>query len=265
MSLRRSLGRRSRRAIAPVLGLAAGLLVWVTSRAAAQSVEPDTSGMADSMQSSMNDDQIFAHVLFDQLEGRSNGPDTGLRWDGEGWAGTDHNRVWFKSEGFFNEHGKVEDGDQEALYDRPVTTYFDLQGGLRCDLDSGPQRWWAAFGIEGLAPQFFNFQATAYARDAGHFAGRVVGSYDLLITQRLIAQPEIEMNFYSKKDPGRAIGTGLSEIDTGLRIRYELSRKFAPYVGVAYNGKFGETAGFVRDDGEIVNDLRVVFGLRVWY
>ena len=89
----------------------------------------------------------------------------------------------------------------------------------------------AAFGIEGLAPQFFNFQATAYARDAGHFAGRVVGSYDLLLTQRLIAQPEIEINFYSKQDPSRAVGTGLSEIDTGLRIRYELSRKFAPYVG----------------------------------
>ena len=184
--------------------------------------------MADSMRSSMNDDPIIAHVLFDQLEGRSNGPDNELRWDGEGWAGTDHNRLWLKSEGFFNDQGKVEDGDHEVLYDRPVTTYFDLQGGLRYDLDSGPQRWWGAFGIEGLAPQFFNFQATAYARDAGHFAGRVVGSYDLLLTQRLIAQPEIEINCYSKQDPSRAVGTGLSEIDTGLRIRYELAANLLP-------------------------------------
>jgi copper resistance protein B len=265
MSDRRSLARRSRPATAPVLGLAMGLLVCAASRSAAQSSAPDTPTMADSMRSSMNDDPIIAHVLFDQLEGRSNGPDNELRWDGEGWAGTDHNRLWLKSEGFFNDQGKVEDGDHEVLYDRPVTTYFDLQGGLRYDLDSGPQRWWGAFGIEGLAPQFFNFQATAYARDAGHFAGRVVGSYDLLLTQRLIAQPEIEINCYSKQDPSRAVGTGLSEIDTGLRIRYELSRKFAPYVGVAYNGKFGETAGFARNEGEIVNDLRMVFGLRVWY
>lgn len=265
MSVRRSPARRSHWAIAPLLGLATGWLVCAASTSAAQSIAPDTSAVQDSMPSAMNDDRIFAHVLFDQLEGRSNGPDNELRWDGEGWAGTDHNRVWFKSEGFFNEDGKVEDGDHEVLYDRPVTTYFDLQGGLRYDLDSGPQRWWAAFGIEGLAPQFFNLQATAYARDAGHFAGRVVGSYDLLLTQRLIAQPEIELNFYSKQDPARSVGTGLSEIDTGLRIRYELSRKFAPYVGVAYDGKFGETAGFVRDEGEIVNDLRVVFGFRVWY
>jgi len=265
MSLRRSLARRSPWALAPAIGLAMGLAVCSASMSAAQPIAPGTPAMPDSMQSSMNDDPIFAHLLFDQLEGRSNGPDNELRWDAEGWAGTDHNRLWLKSEGFFNEHGKVEDGDHEVLYDRPVTTYFDLQGGLRYDLDSGPQRWWAAFGIEGLAPQFFNLQATAYARDAGHFAGRVVASYDLLLTQRLIAQPEIELNFYSKKDPARAIGTGLSEIDTGLRIRYELSRKFAPYVGVAYNGKFGETAGFVRDEGEIVNDLRVVFGFRVWY
>jgi copper resistance protein B len=269
MSGRRSLTRRSRREAVPMLALAAGLFACTASISMAQSVAPRASApmpsMTEGMLSSMNDDQIFAHVLFDQLEGRSNGPDNELRWDAEGWAGTDRNRVWFKSEGFFNQHGKVEDGDQEMLYDRPVTTYFDLQGGVRCDLDSGPQRWWGAFGVEGLAPQFFNLQATAYARDAGHFAGRVVGSYDLLLTQQLIAQPEIELNFYSKKDPSRAIGTGLSEIDTGLRVRYELSRKFAPYVGVAYNGKFGETAGFVRDEGAIVNDLRVAFGFRVWY
>jgi copper resistance protein B len=92
-----------------------------------------------------------------------------------------------------------------------------------------------------------------------------MGSYDLLITQRLILQPEIEMNFYSKRDPSRAIGSGLSEIDTGLRLRYEISRKFAPYIGVAYNGKFGETADFTRAEGSIVNDVRFVFGIRFWY
>ena len=213
------------------------------------------------------DTMIFWHLLFSQLEGRINGPDTGLRWDSEGWAGTDYNRVWIKSEGFLNEQGKVEDGDQEVLYDRPIPflRYFDWQAGLRYDWDSSRGRLWGAFGIKGLAPGFFNVESTLYARDAGHFAGRVKGSYDLLLTNRLIAQPEIELNFYSKNDPARAVGSGLAEMDTGLRLRYEFSRKFAPYIGVAYDGKFGDTATFARHEGTITNDVRFIFGIRVWY
>jgi len=212
------------------------------------------------------DDTIIAHVLFDQFEGRTNGPDNEFRWDGEGWAGTDMNKLWFKSEGFM-ENGIASDGDTEALYDRPIPymRYFDMQGGVRYDLDSGPGRTWGAFGIEGLAPYFFEFQATGYFRDAGHLAARVVGSYDLLITQRLIVQPECELNFYSKEDRARGVGTGLSDIDTGIRIRYEISRKFAPYIGFAYTGTFGTTASFARAEGALVNDPRFVFGTRLWY
>jgi copper resistance protein B len=99
----------------------------------------------------------------------------------------------------------------------------------------------------------------------GHFAARLVGSYDILLTNRLIAQPEVEMNFYSKGDRGRAIGRGLSELDTGLRLRYEFSRKFAPYIGFAYTQQCGGTAGLVRREGDIVYDPRVVFGIRTWY
>jgi copper resistance protein B len=174
------------------------------------------------------DNTIFYHLLFDELEGRTNGPDNEFRWDGEGWVGTDMNRLWFKSEGFV-ENGKMTDGDQEALYDRPIPhfKFFDVQAGVRYDLDSSPGRTWGAIGIEGLAPYFFQFAPTFYFSDKGHFAGRITGSYDLLITNRLIAQPQIEMNFYSKSDSSRGVGSGLSEIDTGLRIRYEISRKFA--------------------------------------
>jgi copper resistance protein B len=221
---------------------------------------PHGGGMAE-------ETMLIWHVLFDQLEGRMNGSDTELRWDGEGWVGTDYNRLWFKSEGFVNEQGRVEDGIQEVLYDRPISflRYFDWQAGLRYDWDSSPGRLWGALGIEGLAPGFFDVEATLYVRDAGHFAGRVNGSYDLLLTNRLIAQPELELNFYSKKDPVRAVGTGLAEIDTGLRLRYEFSRKFAPYIGVVYDGKFGDTATFVRHEGGVANDVRFIFGIRVWY
>ena len=183
------------------------------------------------------DNQIIGHVLFDQLEGRTNGPDNEFRWDGEGWIGTDMNKLWFKSEGFV-EHGKMTDGDQEALYDRPVPhlRYFDLQAGVRYDLDSDPGRTWGAVGIEGLAPMFFEFAPTFYFNNRG-VAGRIEGSYDILLTNLLIAQPQFELNFYSRSDPSRGVGSGLSELDTGLRIRYEFSRKFAPYIGFAYTGQ----------------------------
>jgi len=211
-------------------------------------------------------DDVFGHVLFNQLEGRTNGPDNALRWDMEAWVGTDMNRLWLKSEGFV-ENGKVSDGITEALYDHPIPLlrYFDAQAGVRYDLDSSPGRWWGAIGVEGLAPTFFDFAPTFYVSDRGRVAGRVNGSYDVLITNRLILQPQFELNFYNKSDPSRGIGSGLSELDTGLRLRYELSRKFAPYIGVAYAGKFGQTADFARAEGGSVNDVRFVFGIRVWY
>jgi copper resistance protein B len=125
----------------------------------------------------------------------------------------DMNRLWPKSEGF-SDKSAVSDGDQVALYDRPILQmkYFDAQVGVWADLDSEPSRTWAAMGIEGLAPYFFQFAPTLYIRDGGDVAGRVTGFYDLLITERLIAEPEAELNFYSKDDTTRSIGSGLSDI-----------------------------------------------------
>jgi copper resistance protein B len=212
------------------------------------------------------DDPILYHMQLDQFEGRTNGSDNAFRWDGEGWIGTDTNRLWIKSEGFVNQ-GTVSDGDQEALYDRPIPRlrYFDGQVGVRADLDSGPAREWAALGIEGLAPYFFEFAPTLYIRDGGNVAGRVNGSYDVLITQRWIVQPQAELNFYSKDDPARGIGSGFSDLDAGIRLRYEVRRKFAPYIGFAYSGKYGGTATYARRAGETVSNPTFVFGLRIWY
>jgi copper resistance protein B len=251
------------------IAIAIGLLSTSVARVSAQMAIPPGAQSAASQTmatSPMMDNKIFVHALFDQFEGRTNGPDSEFRWDGEAWAGTDMSKLWLKSEGFVN-NGKMTDGDHEALYDRPIPRmrYFDAQAGVRADLDSSPKRVWGAVGIEGLAPNFFQFEPTFYFRDGGHLAARVQGSYDLLLTQRLIAQPELEMNFYSKQDPAREIGTGLSDIDTGIRLRYEFSRKFAPYVGFAYDRTFGSTATFARQANESVANPRFVFGVRVWY
>ncbi|HET9101589.1 MAG TPA: copper resistance protein B, partial [Acidobacteriaceae bacterium] len=196
---------------------------------------------------------------------RTNVPNNELRWDSEGWIGSDMNKLWLKSEGF-SDNTTVSDGDHEALYDRPIPRlrYFDAQVGVRADLDSGPERTWAAIGVEGLAPYYFEFAPTLYISDGGHIAGRMTGSYDLLLTQRWIMQPEAELNFYSKDDPTRNVGSGFSDLDTGIRLRYEISRKFAPYEGFTYNGTYAGTASYGNHAGKSTSDPRFVFGIRVW-
>jgi copper resistance protein B len=241
-----------------LLGFAAGASAQMTHGA---SSAPPTS--AAPFGSPVDDQHIFYHVLLNELEGRF-GTSNSFRWSGEAWAGTDENRIWLRSEGFLT-NGQLEDGQQELFYSRPISTYFDAKIGARYDLDSLPGRGWGALGIEGLAPLFFRVAATGYVSGDGHLAAKLEGSYDLLITQRLILQPLVEMNFYTKDDPARQLGSGLSDIDAGLRLRYEITRKFAPYVGVTYDGKFGGTAAYARANGAPTDELRVAVGVRAWF
>ncbi|MBN9560565.1 MAG: copper resistance protein B [Alphaproteobacteria bacterium] len=213
----------------------------------------------------VEDNTIFTHVLLEQAEGRWNGRNEEFRYDGQAWSGTDLNKIWLKSEGLVTNSGRFTDGQHEFLFDRAISTYFDLQAGVRVDLDQGVTRTWGAFGIQGLSLYFFDVEATAYVSDRGRFAARLKASYDLLITNRLILQPEAEINLYSKSDEGRGTGSGLSDIDAGLRLRYEITRKFAPYVGVSYAGRFFQSADFARREGEAPNDVRFVFGVRSWF
>jgi copper resistance protein B len=211
----------------------------------------------------MNDERIYLHALLDEFEGRFGSADSPFRWDGEAWVGGDTNRLWVKSEGFAV-NGAVEDGDHELLYDRPISTYFDAQAGVRYDLDSRVGRGWAAVGIEGLAPYFFALSATLYASDAGHFAAKVVASYDQLLTQRLILQPLVELNAYTRADAARGVGAGLSDLDTGVRLRYEISRKLAPYVGAVYRRSYGPVSGSSAFETGRGGTWRVAAGLRAW-
>lgn len=211
------------------------------------------------------DNAVFYHALLEQAEDRWNGRNHEFRYDGQAWAGTDYNKFWLKSEGTVTPRGRFEDGQHELLYDRAISTYFDLQAGVRVDLDSAKGRTWAALGVQGLAVYFFDVEATAYARDSGHYAARLKASYSLLLTNRLVLQPEAEFNFYTRSDPGRRTGSGLSDIDAGLRLRYVISRKFAPYVGVAYSGLFGQSATFARREGESPHQVRFAFGATAWF
>lgn len=226
----------------------------------------ETLGGAAPWGNPIKDDRFYVHGFFNQLEGRF-GNGSYFRWDGQAWFGDDYNKIWFKSEGRYNagNKGKVSDGDQEVLYTRPITTFFDIQGGLRYDLDSKPGRAWAALGIQGLAIGFWNVEATAYASDGGHYAFRTNAFYDLFITQRLILQPQIETNWYSKADLPRGIGAGLADIDAGLRLRYDITRKFSPYIGVTYQRFFAGTADLRRQQGARLDDLRFAAGVHTWF
>lgn len=243
---------------------AAVMLADLVSSAHAQQPPPVDQAQPHTMPK-MLDQSIFAHLLFDQLEGRfgfSQG--NTFRWEAQGWLGTDENRIWLLSEGRYSDN-QLDDGIQQLFFGRAITTYFDALVGVRYDLDSLPGRGWGAIGIQGLAPQFFKVSAIGYVSGEGHFAARLEASYDLLITQRLILQPQIELNFYTKDDPARRIGAGLSELDAGLRLRYEFTRQFAPYVGITYLGQYGATADYVRAAGGATQQVRLTVGLRTWF
>jgi copper resistance protein B len=213
----------------------------------------------------MGDNPVLAHLVIDQLEARVGNGGADLRWETEGWVGTDEWKFWVRDEGERLSEGRVEDGQLEAFIAKPVSTYWNVLVGGRYDLDSGPGRGWAAVGVEGLAPRFFNVSATAYAGPSG-LAGKLEAYYDQLLTNRLILQPEAEADFYSQNDPARKVGAGLSDIDAGIRLRYEITRKIAPYIGVAWQPVFGRTADYARAAGEETGPaVRFAVGITSWF
>jgi copper resistance protein B len=211
----------------------------------------------------MDDTSAFAMVLLDQLEWRDSDGDDGLFWDGRAWYGRDFNKLWFKSEG--ERVARESEARIELLWDHIFARWWSVQTGVRHDLGEGPGRTWAAVGVQGLAPYWFEVEATLYVGEEGRTAAILSAEYDLLLTQRLILQPKIEMNLYGKDDASNGIGSGLSEGELSLRLRYEIRREIAPYLGVTWTRSFGNTADLVRVEGGDASDLQVVAGLRMWF
>lgn len=214
----------------------------------------------------IRDDRTYVHAFFNQFEGRI-GRGSQFRWDGQGWIGGDYNKIWVKSEGRYNpgNRGRTSDGDQEFLYDRPVARFLDVQAGVRVDLDSGTTRTWAALGVQALVLNNFDLELTGYASDGGHLAAKLNASYDAYLTQRLVLEPQIEVNAYSALDRGRGIGGGLSDLDAGLRLRYDITRQVAPYLGVSWQRTLGGTEGLAREAGGRISDWRALVGLWWWF
>mgnify|MGYP003575615952 CR=1 FL=1 len=203
-------------------------------------------------------------VMFDRLEAVDLDHGRGEAWEAQAWFGSDLNRLWLRSEGE-RERGRTEAADLEVLYGRSVTPWWDLVTGLKHDFKPGDSRDWAAIGVQGLAPYKFEVSATAYVGESGATAATVEAEYEVLLTNRLILQPRVEIEAFGKDDPARGLGSGLSTAEAGLRLRYEFTRRFAPYVGVAWERAYGGTADHRRGEGEAVEDTRLVAGLRLWF
>jgi copper resistance protein B len=220
------------------------------------------SVMAQTMQ--MDDSALTGRVLLDQLEWRHTDTGSAGVWEGGAWYGGDYDKLWLRTEGE-RVAGRTEEARVELLWDRIVTRWWDLQVGGREDFGNGPPRSWVAAGVQGLAPYWFQIEATLYLGDAGRTAARLRGEYQLLLTQRLIVQAEAEANLYGRPDPARELGSGLADLDAGLRVRYEVRRELAPYAGIAWRRLLGATADRARAAGVGAAEWQLLIGVRIWF
>lgn len=204
-------------------------------------------------------------VLADRFEARAGGGDESFAWDLQGWYGGDIHKVWWKSEGAGELGSNPDDAEVQVLYSRAVTPYFDFQAGVRHNFEPSPRSSHAVLGVQGLLPYVFEIDAAAFVSEDGDLTGRFEAEYDLRIRQRLVLQPRFEMNFSAQAIPQLEIGPGLGSIEGGLRLRYELRRELAPYIGVGWERKVGRTADFARAAGDEPRSWEVVVGVRAWF
>lgn len=243
------------RQIATLFGLVAGLLVSSYSPSIAQ----------------VDDNQIFKQIIVDQFEYRPNEGQEAVRWDAQAWIGFDFDKLWLKTEGQRRVSDGTSNGEAEfqVLYSRAITPFWDLQAGWRFDqlyqTGSNPSRSFAVLGIQGLAPYWFETEAAAFVSEDGDVSARLTASYELLFTQRLILQPRLEINAAASSVPRFGVGKGVNDLGLGLRLRYEVVREVAPYVGMEWTRKLGETADLARQDGEDTSVFTVVSGVRFYF
>jgi copper resistance protein B len=209
--------------------------------------------------------QPFYQLLFNLAEYQVHNGRDGYRWDGEAWFGGDIDRFELRTEGTGTLDGHVEAGEVQALYSRAIDPYFNVQAGVRRDLESGPARTYASVGVEGLAPYMVQTEARLFVSTRGEVLGRLEAWYDQRLTQRTVLQPRVELNLSAQDSPDRRIGAGLYDAELGLRLRYEVARQFAPYVGISYEANTGRTADYVRADGHSATTTSFVGGARFWF
>jgi len=212
----------------------------------------------------MEDDPLLFAYFIDEFEWRDADDEDLTSWDLQGWIGKDLKKFWWKIEGE-SVNGNIEGTEIQLLYSRAVAPYWNVNFGFRTDIKPDTGNDWAVLGIQGLAPYFFELDAALFFSDSGQIAARLEAGYEFMFSQKLILSPEIEINAYSKTDAVNGLGSGLSNFEFGLRLRYEFRREFAPYIGLIWDRKFGTSADLSRLDGKSATDTQLVIGIRAWY
>ncbi|WP_200948560.1 MULTISPECIES: copper resistance protein B [unclassified Bradyrhizobium] len=207
---------------------------------------------------------IYSKVFFNIAEFQLGQPG-GYRWDGQAWLGGDINRFVVKSQGDGSRREGLDSAEVQLLYSRAVAPYTDLQAGIRYDFKPDPTRAYLTFGVQQLFPYWFEFDGALFVSNRGELLGRLEGSYDLLLTQQLVLQPRAELNFAAQNSQDIGVGAGLSNSELGLRLRYEFRREFAPYIGISYDQKLGNTAEYAKASGKDSGSTKFVVGLRSWF
>lgn len=203
-------------------------------------------------------------VLIERLEARVADDEDGFVWDAQAWYGGDINRFFLKTEGEGELGGDVEDAEVQFLFSHAIGPFFDLQAGARVDVEP-ETRSHLVLGVQGLAPYWFHVDGALFLSDRGDLTARFEGEYDQKITQALIVQPRVELELAAQDIPERDVGAGLTKVEAGVRLRYEIIREFAPYIGVEYEAKLGETANIARAAGEETEGFVLLAGIRAWF
>lgn len=233
--------------------------------------QPQSSQTTEDWPAPVHDAQRFTFVRAEQLEQRvrDSGPDV-ARWEAQAWHGTDYERIWLKTEGEQSLQGASEgDLELQALYSQMIAPFWDFQVGARYDNAWAPgpdsDRWFGVLGVQGLSRYQFEVEAALFISEEADISGRLTASTDVFVTQRLIFQPRFETEVALQEVPEFQVGRGFNYVDLGLRLRYEIRREFAPYVGVNWIRALGESDDLLRADGGVANDLALVFGVSMWF
>jgi copper resistance protein B len=248
-------------------------IVALTGGATRAAAQPDLPAISDEDRAAAFPDLgSHSHGMFegplnhslqiDELESQQADGDDLLTWKAHAWVGRSFDKLAIRTEGE-QRGGDTEYGELQLLWSHTLTRWWDLVTGARVDFQPTPSRTWAAFGVEGIAPYRFHIEATAFLADGADSAARVEATYELLITQRWILEPRLELEWYGQDEPTLGFGSGLARSDGGLRLRYEIRREVAPYVGIVQERRFGSSADLVRAAGGDPSDTRFVAGVRL--
>ena len=214
----------------------------------------------------VHDNELFAVFKGDRIEYQSREGKPILLWDVEGWIGRDFNKLYLESEGHWSiDDEEIDEAGVELFYGRTIASFWDLRLGVRHDFRPDPDRTFAALGVQGLAPLRFEVEATAYVSEDGDVSAALEAEYDLHLSQRLILQPRLETGIALQEVEEYGVGQGFNDIELGLRLRYEIRREFAPYIGISWSRKLGETADLAEDGGEDIETTSFVAGVRFWF